>query len=280
MKLGISMWSYVHPWQQKKIDVAGFIKTAKDLGADGVELLDFFMPGPAEFEAAKRALAETGLPCGVFSVGNNLVNPDADERRKQTKVIIKGVDSAKELGAKVVRVFSGNPTEGITFEQALGWIIEGLQEGARYAEKSGVYLALENHGKLAGRSDQVLTIIEKVGSPNFGANPDTGNFQLVHQLSDEAVAALAKHAYMVHFKDFKAVPEGYEGPGYSSIEGKKFYGTAIGEGDVNLLQCVKHLAAAGFTGWLNIEYEGHEDPTTAMPRSVVNSRRFIAQATA
>ncbi|POA74774.1 sugar phosphate isomerase/epimerase, partial [Pseudomonas sp. FW305-E2] len=84
------------------------------------------------------------------------------------------------------------------------WIIDGLAEASAYAHERGIKLALENHGKLAGRGDQVAGIIADVraqaGNDALGANPDTGNFLLVNQPSHEAIAQVAHLANMVHFK--------------------------------------------------------------------------------
>jgi len=156
--------------------------------------------------------------------------------------------------------------------------VEGLTGAARYAYDQGVTLALENHGKLAGRSDQVTTILNAVASPALKANPDTGNFLLVHQPSHLAVAELSTRAAMCHFKDFRVVPDNYTGFAYTGIEGLKFAGTAIGEGEVDLPDCVTALRQAGFDGWLNIEYEGEEDPFSAVARSVDYTRRLLQTA--
>ena len=35
------------------------------------------------------------------------------------------------------------------------------------------------------------------------------------------------------------------------------------------------LRDAGFDGWLSVEYEGAEDPFTAIPRSIENARKYL-----
>ncbi len=277
MKLGLSMWSYAAPVRRGELDIPGFIHEAKRLGVQGVELLDFFWKDrAAELPAVEAALAETGLPVGVYSVANNFVLPGEAARASQVAVIRDGVDNAVHFGAKTVRVFAGDIKADFTYEQCLLWIIAGLKDAAAYAYDRGVTLALENHGKLAGRSEQVQTILNAVASPALKANPDTGNFLLVHQASHNAVAELATRAAMCHFKDFRVVPDNYAGFAYVGTEGLKFAGTAIGEGEVDLPDCVTSLRQAGFDGWLNIEYEGEEDPFTALPRSVDYARRLLA----
>jgi sugar phosphate isomerase/epimerase len=277
MKLGVSMWSYFHAWRAGRIDLPGFVREAKRIGADGVELLDFFDKG--EREEVKAALAGTGLPCPIFSVGNDFARPEASARAAELAKIVNGLDQAGFYGAEVVRVFAGDVAEGITFEQARAWIVEGLAEASKEAHARGLRLALENHGRLAGRSDQVRGLIDdvraKAGNDALGANPDTGNFLLVGQPSHEAIRDVAPVAYMVHFKDFRPAPEGHEGFAYGALDGSKFVGTAIGEGAVDLAACVAALKSAGYAGWLSVEYEAEEDPMTGVARSLQNARRFL-----
>jgi len=273
------MWSYVHAWKAGKVDIAGFIHESKRIGAEGVELLDFFYKDrEADRALALKALDETGLPCGVFSVGNNFAKPTLEERKNELAKIRFGIEEALKYRAGTVRVFAGDVSESITFEDARGWIVEGLSEAALLAAEAGVKLALENHGKLAGRGDQVREIILEVrarsGNDALGANPDTGNFLLVNQPSHEAIRQVADLAYMVHFKDFAKAPEGYEGFSYGALDGSKYCGTAIGEGEVDLSQCLRALKQAGFDGWLNTEYEADEDPFTGVPRSIENAKKF------
>lgn len=279
MKLGVSMWSYVAAWNRGEMDIPGFILEAKKIGAEGVELLDFFWKDwEGELPAVERALAETGLPVGVYSVANNFALPDPADRAAQIQVVKDGMDNAVHFGAAVVRVFAGNPQPDIGLSDAFDWIVRSFQEVVGYAQEKGVTLALENHGALAGRSEQVALILEAVGSPALGANPDTGNFLLVHDTPHDAVARLAARAAMVHFKDFQLMPDNYSGPAYTAVDGLKFAGTAIGEGDVALADCLASLRVAGFGGWVNVEYEAPEDPLTGVARSVANARRLLEAA--
>lgn len=274
------MWSYVRAHKDGRLDIPGFIHEAKRAGADGVELLDFFYrDSAADRQAAQQALRETGLPCPIFSISQNFAKPTEEERRAQLDKIKFGVDEAVHYGSDVVRVFAGDVSEGITFDQAREWIVEGLAEASKYADSKGKRLALENHGTLAGRGEQVKGLIDDVralaGNEALGANPDTGNFLIVNQPSHEAIREVAQYAYMVHFKDFAPEPTGHSGFAYSTIDGRRVVGTAVGEGTVDLAKCIKALKDAGFNGWLSVEFEGEEDPLTAVRRSIENARKFL-----
>ncbi|MBC8064366.1 MAG: sugar phosphate isomerase/epimerase [Chlorobia bacterium] len=280
MKIGVSMWSYVRAYNDGRLDIAGFIHEAKRAGADGVELLDFFYRDiVTDRHSAAQALRETGLPCPIFSISQNFAKPTEEERRAQLDKIKFGVDEALLFDSQVVRVYAGDVSEGITFDQARAWIVEGLSEASKYAHSKGIRLALENHGTLAGRGEQVKGLIEDVrrmaGNDALGANPDTGNFLIVNQPSHEAIREVAKYAYMVHFKDFAPEPPGHGGFAYTTVDGRKVVGTAVGEGTVDLAKCIRALKDAGFDGWLSVEYEGDEDPLAAVRRSIENARKFL-----
>ena len=277
------MWSYVAPWKRGEIETTDFIRESARLGVDGVELLDFFFRDQADWSAEtdqiRAALDETGLPVGVFSVGNDFAQSDESARESQIDVIKRGVDQANVLGAKVVRVFAGGDVPGTPNETVFEWFMHGLCEASYYAADHGVKLALENHGLIAGRSDQIVDLIQKVriatGSDTLGANPDTGNFLLVNEDSTDGVRGVAKFAHMCHFKDFEIAPHDWTGRAYAALDGTKFIGSAIGEGGVDLAACIEALREVGFDGWVNIEYESEEDPNSGVPRSVMNARKVV-----
>ena len=281
MKLAISMWSYFRVWREGRMDIPSFVREAKRAGAEGVELLDFFYnePGAPRTElfldaaleekrdAVHEALEETGLPVPIFSVANNFAKPSDEARKIEGDKIEFGVREAARYGARTVRVFAGDLSDGIGPEEAMGWIVEGLAKASIYAHEMGVSLALENHGRLAGRSSQVLDIVERVrqsaGNDALGANPDTGNFLLVDETSAQAVAAVAPIAKMAHLKDFARG----EGP-FVADSRIAYRGVALGEGEADVEACLAALRSAGFDGWTSLEYEGDEDPLQTVPRSV------------
>lgn len=278
MNLGISMYSYVAAVRAGQLNIESFIHTAADLGAPGVELLDFFYSDwDADRKVAQNALKQTGLVCGVFSVANNFAKSNPEEREQAIQTINKGVDEAVHFNTNTVRVFAGDIYEGadFTYEQAFTWIVDGLATAADYAHSKNIRLALENHGKLAGRGDQINDIIAQVrtktGHNALGANPDTGNFLLVNQPGHEGVAEVAPNAYMMHFKDFIVEPGGH----FKGIDGTEYAGTVIGEGTVDLGASLAALKEVNFSGWVNLEYEGEADPMTGVPASYANAKKFI-----
>jgi len=272
MKVAVSHYSYFAAHRDGRLTIGQFIEEVAKIGADGVELLSpLYKDAAADKAEAKAALESTGLVCPIFSVSNNFAQLDPAERAAHLDRIKFGVDEAVDFGAPVVRVFAGDIAEGITYDQARAWIVEGLRAAAEYAGQAGIRLALENHGHLAGRGEQVVNLINDVGHEALGANPDFGNFILVDELPVEAVRAIAPHALMAHAKDFRPAAEGFR-----SISGRTFQGTVVGEGEVPVGTCIRELKNAGFEGWISVEYEGVDDCMVAVPRSVTNLKSLIS----
>ena len=282
MKLSISMWSVVSVVRPGKMDLPGFVEFAAGQqanGAQGVELLDYFWHDrDAELPKVKRQVADAGLALAVYSIGNDFFQPEAEARARQLADLKTGVDVANRLETGTLRVFSGNAKEGYQLQDGLGWIVDGLAAGADYARTHGVTLALENHGLMAGRSDQVRHIIETVNSPALRANLDTGNFLLVNQNPTDAARDLADLVALVHLKDFrKARPDETEHV-YHGLDGVAFTGAVVGEGQVDLPTIVGILDKAGYKGWLSLEFEGAQDPLTiGVPHSLQAARRLIEE---
>ena len=274
MKLSMSMWSVVAAVQAGRIDLPGFIEFAAQQKVDGVELLDFFWTdAEREIPLAKKWVADAGMEIAVYAASNDFVKPDASARLQEVADLKRNVDIAMELGVDTMRVFSGDARAGVSLEQGIAWILDGLSTCAAYAETRGVTLALENHGRFAGRSDQVRDIIEQVDSPALRANFDTGNFLLVGQDPLAAARELAPLVVLVHLKDMRVADADETGHRFELADGTVLTGSAIGDGLVDLPAVLTVLRDAGYDGWLSLEFEGSEDPiTVGVPRSLDYAR--------
>ena len=277
MKLSLSMWSVVESVQAGHMNLASFIDFAARQQVEGVELLDYFWKDEKdELPQVKQQMADAGLKLAVYSIGNDFFQPETDARAKELAQLMHGVDVANQLGVGLMRVFSGSFREGYTLEQGMGWILDGLSAGAEYARQHGVTLALENHGLMAGRSDQVRTIIEKVNSPALRANLDTGNFLLVGQNPVDAAQELAPLVALVHLKDFRKARPDETTQVFKGLDGVSYTGTVTGEGMVDLPRVVGILRTAGYNGWLSLEFEGSDDPISiGVPQSLEAARKLL-----
>jgi len=241
-------------WRDGAMPVRRFLDVAAEMGVEA-EIVVPMLGADSELEGSPVRIAGIG-------VSNDFAKPDlAPEREK----VLRGIDLAARHGSDWVRVFAGNVADGVDFDMVRGRIVENLRDMAERAESAGVTLALENHGMLAGRSDQVLDILRSVDSPALMANPDTGNFRLVDEDPVEAIVRLQGRCATAHLKDVKREDAD---PMYRSLAGVGYRGCTLGSGDVDLAGCLRALNL----GVASIEFEGIEDPMTAVPDSVAYIR--------
>jgi sugar phosphate isomerase/epimerase len=276
MKTSITNWSFHREIAAGRMDVAKFMAEAKRLGYGAVELLSLWTNTPDQVKDARRQADDLGLKICAYDVSNNfcVTGTDFDAQVAEVK---KGIERAAQLGASIVRVFSGNQTKGLTFEAARGMIVEGFYRVAPDAERAGVTMALENHGRLAATSEQVIRIIKAVGSPAFKSTFDTGNFMIGDD--DPVVAArnLAQHVAHVHVKDLSWDNVHGEPPQvYISNAGKKLRPETIGEGQIDLAKIFRVLKKAGYTGYYSLEYEGLDPEPGGVAQSTRNLMRLAA----
>lgn len=278
MQLALSMWSLVHQARAGELNVLQFLDYAHAQGVQGVELLDYFWREErVELPAARARAQELNLAISAYAIGNNCVQTDRSARLEVVNALRHGVDNALALGTSRVRVFSGEKRAGVGIIESMDYIVEVLGAGASYAAERGVTLVLENHGLFAGRGDQVKTVIERVGSPALRANFDTGNFLLVGQSPSDAVRQLAPLVAYVHLKDFRPIERGFEGESYAALDGSRFTGAVVGQGQVDLRDVLTVLRDAGYDGWLTLEFEGPEHaPTIGVPQSLAAAREILA----
>lgn len=277
MKLSLSMYSCVRAVQAGQVDLFGFVDFAAAQGVAGVELLDIFWNDvERELPQVRRRIADAGLEVAVYSISNNFIQSEASARARELDDLKRGVDIALELGVDLLRVFSGSARDDVSQDKGEAWILEGLSAGAAYAESRGVTLALENHGRFAGRSDQVRAIIEQVGSPALRVNFDTGNFVPVGQDPVAAARELADWVALVHLKDLRLARADEAGHVFEGADGQMLTGSIIGDGLVDLAGLRAVMDAAGYDGWWSLEYEGSEDAlNVGVPRSLAAARALL-----
>ncbi len=285
MKIGIDSYCYhrffgeVYPEQEKptkEMTVEDFIKRAAELKVDGVSLESCFISRFDEsyLSELKGLLDEYNLD-RVWAWGH----PDGLEGGKNEKEfneMVKHIDYAKAIGAKVMRVVGSslmfrNEPHGPQIEK----LSNMFSKAVKTAEKNDIKLADENH--IDYNSDEMLEIITNVNSPYFGINFDTGNFVRVLDDPVQAMEKLAKYTFSTHIKDLKL-----EGNGQSVNHWHFFACTPVGDGGIVDNQKIGQLLEdAGYEGFMAVEidflhpdYKNNEDKAVA--KSVKELKRIAA----
>jgi sugar phosphate isomerase/epimerase len=249
MEISVSYYSL----HGKTGDTFEFINFCHENGVKYVELLDYHLSEEEDIHKVNQVLENLNMKVSSYSIRNDFVKVTEEERREEVELMKKKIDKALLLNTKLLRVFSGDRKEGILFETAKQWIIDCFKEVVKYAEEKGITLAIENHGLFVGRSSQVKELIEAVGSVALRSTTDTGNFLIANEEPVSAVKNLEEYISFVHFKDLKE-----SDTGFTSLDGRKYKGTALGQGEVPLKEIVKFLSSIDYKGLLSIELEEGE----------------------
>jgi sugar phosphate isomerase/epimerase len=264
MKVGIDSYCFhryfgeVYPHQtappeDEMMTMEDFLDFAKKLDVDGVSLESCFFPSFEKewFLDLKAKLDEYGFD-RVYAWGH----PDgleAGKNREAFEDMVSQIPNAKLIGADVMRVVASSLM--FRFEPhgpQLDILTEWFKEAVKVAEEHDVILAVENH--IDYTSDEIKELLDRVDSPYFGVNLDTGNFLRLLDDPVEGAKKLADQVYATHIKDLKPVK------GLNATEWYFFSSTPVGDGLVDNEQLAQILYDADYEGFLAVETDSlHPD---------------------
>ena len=271
MKVGIDSYCYhrffgeVYPDQKpptKKFTMQDFLKRANELEVDGVSLESCFFPTFDEgwLKDLKAQLDDYKMD-RVYAWGH----PDGLERGKNEaayKDMLAHIPRARTIGAEVMRVVGSS----LMFRHEphgpqIKALVDQFKEAVKVAKDNGVKMAVENH--IDFTADEILQLLEEVGSDNLGLNFDTGNFLRLLDDPIRGMEKLAPYVYATHVKDL--MPDKNASP----TDWFFFAGVPVGKGLINNQKLAQILAKANFKGFLAVEIDHpHTDWTDCEDEAV------------
>lgn len=257
MKIGIDSYCYhrffgeVYPDQQppaKKWTMQDFLKRAKELDVDGVSLESCFFPTQdlGWLKNLKAQLDDYGFD-RVYAWGH----PDGLERgmnHAAYKEMVESVPRAKAIGADVMRVVGSS----LMFRHEphgpqIQALVAMFKEAIKVAKDYDIKMAVENH--IDFTADEIMQLLEGVGSEYLGLNFDTGNFLRLLDDPIKGMEKLAPYVYATHVKDL--MPDKNASP----LDWFFFAGVPVGRGLINNQRLAELLHKAGFKGFLAVEID-------------------------
>ena len=257
---GYSFRDYLTGKKEPKMTLLDFVDLCADMGFDATEPTGYYFPNPVtpEFLAElKRRAHILGIDVSGTAIANDFCLPPGEKRAQQIAHVKQWIDYAAAFGANTIRIFSGSVPKDHTLEEAQNWFVECVEEACAYAGEKGVFLALENHGGISIPVDGMMTLLEKVKSPWFAINLDTGNFNSADPYAD--MAKVAPYSVNVQLK-LEIRPQG----------GK----TQRADMD----RIVGLLKEAKYSGYVAIEHETKEDPMVDVPKALAQLREALRKA--
>jgi L-ribulose-5-phosphate 3-epimerase len=273
IKLSISSYSYWH-FKGLKFPMEEVIDEAARLGVAGIDILHRQMEGEdnAYLQKLKKYAFLNGIALTCLSIHQSFVSPDKDFLKKEINHTKRCIELAAKMGIPALRLNSGRwntiksfdelmknrgiepVLPGYTEEDGFKWCIDSIRQCLPVAEENGVLLALENHWGLCSTPEGQLKIRNAIDSPWLGILMDTGNF-----LEDpyDKLKMLAPYTSFVQAKTY------YGGGEWYSL-------------DLDYKRIVNILKEVNYQGYISLEFEGKEDPFTAVPKSIDMLRKSIA----
>ncbi len=226
MKIGLCAWSFTGAHREAGRALAphtpeGLTRLAKDAGLHSVEFAAQWLGDCSPEQRAVFAETRAGL--------NLFLDTGGDDYAADIAPLRQAIETAHQTGARAVRttvsrLVEGNRTEyGAEGMRAyIEALVQPFKEVMPLAEEYGIPVGIENHQDLC--SWELLSLCEKVGSPQLGVTMDVGNALAVgeHPRSfAERILPILKH---VHLKDYAVHP---------TPSGYRLKRCAIGDGVVN-----------------------------------------------
>ena len=282
MKISVSSYSFQQYIGTGRMSHFDTIRKAQEMGFEAIEFLDMPRPTYEEqlaYAADLRAEADAcGMTINAYTIGACLYQDTPERNAAEVERLKRQVDIAAVLGCSVMRhdaCYSlGSTGNARSFGLMLPTIAANIRAVTEYAATKGIRTAVENHGFVAQDSYRVEQLFNAVAHDNFGLLVDVGNFVCADEDNVTAVSRVAPYAVHVHAKDMYKSTEPL--PGYGQTRACNYFkGAIIGEGDVNVEQCLRVLKRAGYDGYCSIEFEGSEDCIYAIETGLRNLRAML-----
>lgn len=246
-----------------------FLKDAKELGFDGVELGNKFPKDKKELQKVLKAY-DLELAGGWFS-GNLLINSIEKEKENLLKEIERRVFNNC---SNIVYAECSNTiqTKAIALSKKPKLSEDELKKYAQaystlhdFAKENGVILAYHHHMGTIIQTAEEVDLFLKYSSKEVGLTFDTGHFYFANA---NPLNELLKHKdriYHIHFKDvrenIKQEALKKDSPFLEAVLNGIY--TVPSDGVIDFVSIIKVLKQMDYKGWIIIEAE--QDPKKANP---------------
>lgn len=243
-EISLAEWSLHKSLFGGKIDNLDFAATAKkEFGIEAVEYVNQFFKDKAKDSKYLAELKKRADDIGVKTLlimidgEGNLGDPDEAKRKLAVENHYKWVEAAKSLGCHSIRVNAGSAG---TYEEQLSRAADGLRALSEFGAQHGLNVIVENHGGLSSNGAWLAGVMKKVNLPNCGTLPDFGNFRIKD--NDWYDRYQGVEELMPFAKAVSAKSHDFDDAG--------------NETKTDYLKMMKIVLAAGYSGYVGIEYEG------------------------
>ncbi len=280
--------SYSGSWGQASLSLDQFIDKAADLGFAGVMLMAKRPHlSPLDFDdAARRKLRAhlearnlgTVVLAGYTNFTADLEHGEIPQREMQILYVEELARLARDLGASVVRIFTGYDHPSSNYSAQWNMIVAALKECSQRAARYGVTLGVQNHHDMAVGHQTLLDLMLSVQEPNckplFDAWAPALHGDDLHAAA-KLFGGAAPHTTMA---DYQLRPRYRYNPALVNYEEQMAWSQAVpmGEGFIDYRAFLSGLVAGGFTGSVAYEMCSPLLHGGSMETLDLYARRFLA----
>jgi len=173
----------------------------------------------------------------------SLISPNPKHREDRTRLILKALDFAKDVGAANISITSGRLLGGMPPQPAEKQFAESMKPILDRAEKLNIDIGIEcEPGLYLEYVTELREWIDLLHSPRFGANLDVGHSQVIGESIPDAVKLLSDRIWNLHVED---------------IPGRKHYHMIPGQGTLDWQALKKALHEIHYKRFLTVELYTH-----------------------
>jgi len=260
---------YSGAWRgQAVLSVDEFLLKAKELGFDGVMLgakephVSLIEYDDDARQKLRARINELGLELVCIAGYNDFTagvdRPGIPNVEIQAIYIGELARLARDLGTKMVRVFTGYERPGIPYDKQYAMVVEGLKMAGKIAAQYGITLIVQNHHDIAVHHDAMKWLLDEVNLPNVKAAFDCWSPTMEGLSSEEIKKAIyTMKPYILHTTtaDYEKLPRfRYESAQVNYVaqlpENKL---VPIGEGYLDYKTFISTLKEIGYQGYIAYE---------------------------
>ncbi|WP_027128260.1 sugar phosphate isomerase/epimerase family protein [Fusobacterium perfoetens] len=244
LKLGLETES-LHLWfQNKRMDIFGFIEKAHEMGFDGVQINVVPDYNLDPVWGALGGNSDEHLKKVKELIDKYNLYVEIDTRNLEYDHLVEVIKVADKLGAEIIRSYI--PIKPLKAEAMSGEDgaydfakvrcdfdpnsfdegIEKIKKLIPVLQKYRIKLALENHEYET--SEELVDVVKKLNSKWVGLHYDFGNSMMVWEEPIKAAENMAPYTLTTHFKDHIIIEDPSDKYGYVVC------GVPAGEGNIDL----------------------------------------------
>jgi sugar phosphate isomerase/epimerase len=249
MKLSCLPVSYFSQIIGGQMSVGEWARQGKSLGLDAVDISILFVKEftPSYLAALRQQIEDSGLGLTMVTTYTDFTHPQADERKRQLEQAGQHIEAAARLGAKYVRITSGQGHPSIPRADGIEWSVDGMTKALAFGKANKIQLVFENHARPGAwqypdfcfPTDIFLELARRMEKTALGINWDTANTLAYGDDPLPVLKQVIKKVLTVHAAE-------------TSTRGALNH-VLLGTGLVPFPETFHVLRQAGWDGWICIE---------------------------